>query len=387
MKGKKMKALTAAFLFIFLASAQAAVFERILTEENSIQTALALNYDILIQSQKAELSNQKSRESKALYFPIVDLNINISKFSNGAPVSLFNNLSASPVYLPAENPEGIYYNSRISVWQHLYTGGRVRGANRMALINIEKTKNELNIIKNKVTSDIKKAFNETLYYKTKIEVLQSSKNKKNASEIKFKIDASEIEYGKSLLNLLYLIGLDLNSIADVEGAFEPKMKDISLDKCMVLAYQYKAEFQSALYQESMDELSVNLLSVQRYPAVDIGAAQEWVGEKVLNDKNNWYVFLNINLPVFDGGAVISRVAQAKVNARQAAIERAKNNEQIRLFIHQSFLEYSFWKQKAVQNNLLSKRGRYDENDLEIIRNLNRSYFDLEFATGVQLDKF
>ncbi|MDR0485557.1 MAG: TolC family protein [Elusimicrobiota bacterium] len=382
-----MKALTAAFLFIFLASAQAAVFERILTEENSIQTALALNYDILIQSQKAELSNQKSRESKALYFPIVDLNINISKFSNGAPVSLFNNLSASPVYLPAENPEGIYYNSRISVWQHLYTGGRVRGANRMALINIEKTKNELNIIKNKVTSDIKKAFNETLYYKTKIEVLQSSKNKKNASEIKFKIDASEIEYGKSLLNLLYLIGLDLNSIADVEGAFEPKMKDISLDKCMVLAYQYKAEFQSALYQESMDELSVNLLSVQRYPAVDIGAAQEWVGEKVLNDKNNWYVFLNINLPVFDGGAVISRVAQAKVNARQAAIERAKNNEQIRLFIHQSFLEYSFWKQKAVQNNLLSKRGRYDENDLEIIRNLNRSYFDLEFATGVQLDKF
>lgn len=382
-----MKALTAAFLFIFLASAQAAVFERILTEENSIQTALALNYDILIQSQKAELSNQKSRESKALYFPIVDLNINISKFSNGAPVSLFNNLSASPVYLPAENPEGIYYNSRISVWQHLYTGGRVRGANRMALINIEKTKNELNIIKNKVTSDIKKAFNETLYYKAKIEVLQSSKNKKNASEIKFKIDASEIEYGKSLLNLLYLIGLDLNSIADVEGAFEPKMKDISLDKCMVLAYQYKAEFQSALYQESMDELSVNLLSVQRYPAVDIGAAQEWVGEKVLNDKNNWYVFLNINLPVFDGGAVISRVAQAKVNARQAAIERAKNNEQIRLFIHQSFLEYSFWKQKAVQNNLLSKRGRYDENDLEIIRNLNRSYFDLEFATGVQLDKF
>jgi outer membrane protein TolC len=362
-------------------------YERILTEQSSIQTALTINHDMLIQYQNIELASQKSRESKALYFPTVDLNITLSEFNNASPLIVSNRQSNTSIYLPAQNSDDIYYNSRISILQNIYTGGRITAANKLAAMNIEKVKNESNSVRNTVILNIKKTFNKCLYYREKIEILKNSQNKNNAAQIKNSVALTELIYNKSVLDLLNIIGLELNTLIAIEGDFSAKIKDISLNQCLLFAYQFRPEIQTTQYQESIDELGVNLLSMHRYPIVTLGAAQEWAGKDIINDKSNWYVFLSVDLPVFDGGGTISRVLQGKITARQSALARAKAESGIRLAVSKAYIEYDFWKQKAFENNLLGKTKGYNDADLEIIKNLNDAYFELEFTTGVQLDTY
>jgi len=361
--------------------------ERVLTENSSIQSALTINYDMLIQDQLMKFAEQKIRESNALFFPTVDLSVSLSEFNNGSPLIIANNASNNPIYLPADNSKDTYYYSRISVVQNLYTGGRIRAAGKLAAINVEKVKNESNKVKNEIILKVKTAFNKCLYYRKKIDYFTTALNKNNAAAIKQAIDLAQLQYDKSVLDLLSVIGLELNTIIDIDGNFSPKIKNITLNQCLLLAYRYKPEIQMTQHQESIDELGVNLLSMQRYPTVVVGAAQEWTGKEIINDNGNWYIFLTINLPVFDGGGAISRVLQGKIVARQAALERSKTESLIKLAVNKSFIEYNFWKQKVLESDLHEKQGLYNEAELEIIKNLNESYFNLELDIGVQLDNY
>ncbi|MDR3243655.1 MAG: TolC family protein [Elusimicrobiota bacterium] len=361
--------------------------ERVLTENSSIQSALTINYDMLIQDQLMKFAEQKIREANALFFPTVDLSVSLSEFNNGSPLIIANNASNNPIYLPAESSKDTYYYSRISVVQNLYTGGRIRAAGKLAAINVEKVKNESNKVKNEIILKVKTAFNKCLYYQKKIDYFKTALNKNNTAAIKQAIDLAQLQYDKSVLDLLSVIGLELNTIISIDGEFAPKIKNITLNQCLLLAYRYKPEIQMTQHQESIDELGVNLLSMQRYPTVVVGAAQEWTGRKIIDDNGNWYIFLTINLPVFDGGGAISRVLQGKIVARQAALERSKTESLIKLAVNKSFIEYNFWKQRALENNLYEKQGLYNEAELEIVKNLNESYFNLELDIGVQLDNY
>ncbi|MCL2798973.1 MAG: TolC family protein [Endomicrobia bacterium] len=366
-------------------------YERVLTEDSSIQTALAINHDILIKSQNIEFARQRVRESQSLYLPKVDLNLNVSRFNNSEPMIITGELSPSPIFMPGVHKD-VYFSTRLSVWQSLYAGGRIKTTNRLAEININKVKNEENLAKIRVVNKVKIIFNDCLFFKEKIRyynsVLSGKKLSKNEiGELDRKIEIAQFNLDKEKLNLLSAIGLELNTIADVSGDFKPRIKNLDLNRCLLLAYQFKPEIQMTQYQESIDILMVSLLTQQKYPTISIGAAQEWIGDRVIGDESSWYVSLNANIPIFDGGGMIARSKQGKISAREATLKRSKTEENIRLEVSKALLEYNFWKRQAVSSNLLEKYGSYTESDLEIINNLNRSFFALELAVGVQLDSY
>lgn len=389
-----MKRILLLALFIIIPSSiYSAGYERILTEDSSIQTALAINHDILIYAQNIEFEEQRMQESKALFFPNVELNFNLSKFNNASPMLIFGELAPTPVFLPQDNKD-IYYSTRISVWQSVFSGGRIRTTNKLAKMQMNKIKNEENLIKNKVINDVKIAFNECLYYKellkllnAKLENVVSKKSKNEISDIERKIDIVQMNYEKKKLDLLNSIGLELNTIIDISGSFKPKIKSFDLNQCLLLAYQFKPEMQVTQYQETIDGLVVNLLSMQKYPNISIGAAQEWTGDQIIGDDTNWYISLNANIPVFDGGGAFARVKQGKINAREAALKRSKAESKVRLDVSQSFIEYNFWRKKAFQSDLLEREGHYTEEDLEIIKNINKSFYELERSVGIQLELY
>jgi outer membrane protein TolC len=135
---------------------------------------------------------------------------------------------------------------------------------------------------------------------------------------------------------------------------------------------------------------VNLLSMQRFPTIVVGAGQEWLGDRVIGDKSSWYVSVNANLHIFDGGGSFARVKQGKINAREATLKRSKLEEQIKLQVKKAFMEYNFWKEqfyKAAISEKDSSKTLYNETELETVYNLNRSYYALELAVGVQLDSY
>jgi outer membrane protein TolC len=390
---KRMMRICFAFsaLLFFLGAAFAEGFEKILTEDFCVQSALAINPDILISAQRIEFANQRVIESRALYMPKIAVNLNLSKFNNTTPMVLPDDFAGLPVYLPA-GIKDIYYSTRLSAWQSLYSGGRIKTVNKFAKINLEKVQNEADSIKIKVINNVKRAFNEVLYYKEKLALVDSLAEKERAGKDKSRLfellkkSASErYHYEKELFNLLNFAGLELNTIAGISGEFAPKIKKLDLNRCILLAYQFKPEMQATQYQESLDGLMLSILSMQQYPTVSAGAAQEWTGDQIIGDASNWYVSLNINIPVFDGGATFARVRQAKINVREAALKRSKKEDEVKLLINKALLEYNFWSRQALQ--LPEKSGNYSEADLDIIRNLNRSYYDLELAVGVQLDSY
>ncbi|MDR2426753.1 MAG: TolC family protein [Endomicrobium sp.] len=370
-------------------------YEKILTEESSVQTAVNINHDILIHSQNIDFAQQRIKESQSLYFPKIDLNLNASRFNNMEPLILAGQLSPVPVYLPGENKD-IYFSTRLSVLQSIYAGGRIKTTNKLAEMNMNKVKNEANAVKNNVINKVKTVFNTCLMYREKyallLKQLENLKNKSAAETygIQKKVDIMKLNYEKEILNLLYAIGLELDVTVKIEGVFAAKIKKFDLNQCMLWAYQFRPEMQTTQAQESIDGLMVNLLSMQRFPMISVGVGQEWLGDRVIGDESSWYVSINANLPIFDGGGSFSRVRQGKINARGTTLKRSKIEEQIKLQTHKAFMEYEFWKEQYFKAEMSEKdatKPDYDENELDIIYNLNSSYYALELAIGIQLDSF
>ncbi|MDR3256351.1 MAG: TolC family protein [Endomicrobium sp.] len=391
-----MKKLTILFVLFFVVQyVSAEKVERILTEASSVQIALSINPDILIHLQNVEYEEQRAKESRALYFPNLDLNFNMVKFNNRVPMVMLTEPSQFQVYLPNAKKE-LYYSTRFSIWQNIYSGGRIRYTNKLAKININKVKNEGNIIRNNVLTNVKLTFNNCLHYKDLLsyyhsEILKAEQKKIHLTHVELKdlerkSIREQLNYKNEVLNLLNAIGMELNTIVNVSGTLQPKIKNFDLDKCLLLAYQFQSEIKATQQQEIFDGLMLNLISMQRLPNISIGAAYELVGEKeiIIGDENNWYVAININIPIFDGGSAFARVKQGKIKIRESAIKRAKVEDEIRLNVSKLFFEYDFWKKQAINNKLPEKNGQYNDIDIDIVYNLNKSYYNLEFAVGVDL---
>jgi hypothetical protein len=370
--------------------------ERVFTEKSSVQSALSINPDILKYSQDLECAEQRVKESSSLYFPNIDLNLNLSKFNNYQPMIILGESSQFLVYLPGAKKD-LYYSTRLSIWQTIYAGGKIRTINKLADVNMNRVKSEGNVIKSKVINNVKIIFNDCLYHKalvgfydSKIKEYELRKIHIVRSEIEALIRKRSIEqfhYKKEILNLLNAIGVDLNITAAISDTLNPKMKVFDLEKCLLLAYQFRSEIKTTQDEETLDGLMLNLLSMQKYPNVSVGAAKEWLGDRIIGDESSWYFSINANIPIFDGGGSFARIKQGKTKVRESTIRRAKLENEIRLKVRQSFLEYDFWRNQSMDAKILEKNGQYDETDISIIHDLNRSYYNLELAVGVELDSY
>jgi outer membrane protein TolC len=384
-----------ACICFFSSLVQSQIVEDVLTEAVSIQRALSSNIEILEAAQEVDFASQKIVESKVLYFPNVDVNFNCSHFNNRIGTLVSDSISQTPILLPVGNRD-LLYSVRISGWQNIYTGGRIKTANKLTKINKEKMENERDIIRNKIINDVKLIFNECLYYKELLEIdiaklrlvelgrMQLSSE--NIKKLRKKYIEEQLSFEKEVLNLLAVMGKDINSIVTISGKAIPKIKQLDFDKCLFLAYQFKPELKSSQTQEKLDSLSLNLLSLQKFPKITLGAAQEYVGARLFKDDMNWYISLNANFPIFESGSLFTKIKQGRIKIRQSVLARAKAEREVRLSISKSFLEYNFWRKRAIDAKLLEKK-HYDEDDIELIRNLNRSYCNLELAVGVNLDSY
>ncbi|MEA5000329.1 MAG: TolC family protein [Endomicrobiaceae bacterium] len=370
--------------------------ERVLTEEACINLALNINHDILIYSQNILFAEERVKEAKTLYLPIMDLNLNASKFSNDAP-SIINSTSLpASFYLPAGNRDSLY-SARIALWQNIYNGGKTSAINRLAKINLSQIKNNSKIKRNEVITKVKIDFYKNIalkekmnVYKREIERLSAYKSQKYADQIedlKNSLDMVAHQYEIQMLDFISLLGLSLDTTVELIGSMETVKIDLTLQQCVLWSYQFRPEMKGTQYQESIDGIAVNLLTMEKYPTVMLGASYDWMGNEVDGTEKDWYLTLNINYPIFDGGAIFTKVKQKQIKARQATLERSKAEEKIKLEVRKAFNEYSFWYNKA----LTAKNTKNDENNVEkaisqidIKYNYLKSLFELELAIGKQI---
>jgi outer membrane protein TolC len=357
-----------------------------LTLDYSMREALAINPDLLNANQSVVLAKEKIVEARTLYMPVFSANLNASMLRN-YHTTIVNNEGGGSVVLPASEEEP-YYNIRISALQNIYSGGRTANINKLAKRNLNKAEIEANIIKNKIMHDVKIAFNNTLYYKELGAYYDAQQQKKYTQDTRRKSGLAYLNYQKNLLDLLSVIGYELNSPVGISGDFTPIVKMLDLQACIVLAFQYNPQLRIAQYEQDMDMLNVWLAMSQKLPYISVSAGQEWDGaDSIVEDIRSWYVSLNVNLPLFDGGAWFSRIRQNNIATRTLTIRQSKVEDSIRLNIYKAYLDYSYYRTMVLESNLHKKTAGFTDTELEIIKNLNDAYYELEYAVGVPLDQY
>ena len=321
--------------------------ERVLTLNECTQLALNINQDILIANEAVAYAEQRVNEAKSLYFPKLDLNFNISRFSNDVETLINSHYLPATILLPYGSRD-YFYSTKLALWQPIYNGGKTMATNKLARINHEKAKTNAEIKKNEVIANVKAQFYKNIALKEKIKIYKDYLSKKHDATLQNQLDILEHEYELETWELLSLIGLELDTVIDIEGAIDVEKLDLNLQQCILWAYQFRPEIKTTQYQESMDNIGVNLITMEKLPTIMLGAAYDWLGDDEENWERDWYVTLNINLPLFEGGAVFSRLKQKKIQARQASIERAKIEDKIKLEVRKAFSEYNFWYNKLLK---------------------------------------
>jgi len=355
--------------------------ERILTVDDCVKSALNINHDVLINKESIALADQRTKEAKALYFPIIDFNFNLSRYSNDVATVINSNNLPVTILLP-EGSRDYFYSARVSLWQNIYTGGKTAALNKLSKINKEKAQNNSDITKNEVSAKVKIQFYKNISIKNKIEIYKKYLAKKQNILLQEQFEILQHEYELEMFNLLAIIGLELDTVIDIKGSIEPQKLDLNLPQCILWAYQFRPEIKTTQYQESMDNIAVNLINMEKYPTVKLGASYDWLGDDTAKSEKDWYVSLNINYPIFDGGAVFSRLKQNKIKARQATIERSKIEEQIKLEVRKAFSEYNFWYAKVMKLNNIKSTNIEQELLKEDIRyNYIKSLINLDLAIG------
>ena len=340
------------FLLFFILFLESYVFaqhiQRVLTLDECIKCALSINHDILINKESISLAEQRTKEAKALYFPVVDLNLNLSKYSNDVATVMNSSYLPVTILLP-EGRRDYFYSTRISLWQNIYNGGRIIATNKLAKINQEKAQTNYDVTKNEVVAKVKIQFYKNISIKSKIHIYKKYLLSDSTNILlQEKLEILQHEYELEIFNLLALIGLELDTVVDIAGHIDSQKLDLDLQQCILWAYQFRPEIKTTQYQESIDNIAVNLINMEKFPTVKFGVSYDWLGDNVNKSKKDWYVALNINYPIFDGGAVFSRLKQKKIKARQATIERSKIEEKIKLEVMKAFSEYKFWYKKFLK---------------------------------------
>ncbi|MFN3966315.1 MAG: TolC family protein, partial [Endomicrobiia bacterium] len=339
--------------------------ERIFTIENSISCALNNRKEILIAEKELEIAKERVKEANASLYPKIDLTFNYSKLNTDQWMSLPPTFSS---ILLQRNSPGDYYLTRLSLWQHIYSGGRYSSNIKLAEANLIRAENQKKIIVNDITLEVKKSIYELASIEKKLETykviissieklteLTKPKNIEQEIEIeetisKLKNEKSilENEYEKKKLDFLNTLGLELNTSFKLDIRFEPIKDSYDINNLLAWAFQYRPEPKQIQAQEEIDALSVKLSLATRYPTVSLGAHYDFSGEELSFDKKNWNATLNMNLPIFDGWASWSRIKQKKLQVEQNKLRKKDIEDSIRLQIRKSYIEYNFWLKELIE---------------------------------------
>jgi outer membrane protein TolC len=367
--------------------------ERTFTLPDSIATGVNNSQEVLALKEQVLIAQQTINEAKSQIYPKIDFNINASKLDNNIPTVLPPSFNA--IYLPARVAD-LYYDTRISLWQYLYAGGRYTTNVRLAEINLSQAQSQTEAARNKVILEVRKAFYACLVnqerikaYETAITETEGSTRAAGAARLHMQLARERHELEKNRLKFLNAVGLELTTDFDLRGDLSFPDEEYDLNKCLAWACQYRSELRQTQFQETMNSLRVNLSLTERYPTVTLGANYELAGERM--EEKNWNATINLNVPVFDGWASWARIKQRRNQAREGKIRRSQIEDRIRYEVREALMDYDFWKEQAAAFTAVPQKQSTADERLELsllrldtLQHVLESHAQLEWAIGKPL---
>lgn len=306
------------------------------TLEQAIAIARAHNPDVSIAQKKVQAARAGLLEARAGYLPSV---------------------VSSGIYRKRERqgntrlrPED--YNANIRVIEQLYTGGATSSRIAIARLNFQKAQAQLAAVEDRVTMEVRLAFNELLLNRERIQVreestavlrqeLKSQRERFGAGTVgRLNVSRAEVSLANeepeliqaqtdlrnSYLRLGELLGTSLGANGEepftVSGEliYEPRHPD--LNQCLARADSERPEITAGEADVAIEDQQLRLDRSETRPKVEAFSGYEVYNERdptLGREFNHGYIIgLNASWAIFDGFATRGRM-QATRARREAAV--------------------------------------------------------------------
>lgn len=306
--------------------------------EQAIQVARAQNPDVAIAQKKVEAARGGMVEARAGYLPSV---------------------VSSGIYRKRERqgdtrlrPED--YNANVRVIEPLYTGGATSSRIAIARLNFQKASAQLEAVADRVTMEVRLAFNELLLNRERIQVreesvqvlrqeLKSQRERFSAgtvgqlnvsrAEVSLANEQPELIQARTDLQNSYLRLGELLGATTAPGGGEPlqivgeliyEPRHPDLNQCLAHAGVQRPEIQAAEADIAIEEQQLRLDRSATRPQVEAFSGYEIYNERdptLGREFNHGYIIgLNASWALFDGFATRGRMQATR--ARKGAATRA-----------------------------------------------------------------
>jgi outer membrane protein len=309
------------------------------TIEEAVALAQTQNPEIAIARKKLQAARGGMVEARSGYLPSV--------VSNG----LFREHEyQSNTQLRSED-----YNASVRIVQNLYTGGAVTSQAAIARLNLEKENLELQAVSNRVTMDVRIAFNEILLNRSKIRVheqsvgvlqeeLKTQQDRLKAgmvgqlnvgrAEVALANEQAELidaqtQLKNSYLHLGELIGPSSGSNPrssqfEVEGQLQFSPRGPDLNECLARADAERPEIRADQIEIEIEDRQADLDRSELRPHVEVFSGYEIYNQTdpTISPEFNYGYIVGVNARwhIFDGFATKGRLQATR--ARRGAAEQA-----------------------------------------------------------------
>lgn len=265
------------------------------------------------------------------------------------------------------------YNASVRLFQNIYTGGAVSSQVAIARLNIERQEYELQALTNRVSADVRIAFNELLLNRAKIKVreqsvgvlkeeLKSQQERLGAgivgslnvkrAEVALANEEPELinaqtQLKNSYLRLSELLGIDLEtkseSVAfEATGQLRYRPRHPELNECLVRADMSRPEIQAREKEVAIEDRQLVLDRSAVRPQIEVFSGYEIYNERdpeIGGGLNHGYVVgLNARWHIFDGFATRGRVEATRARRDAAAQTLAATRRTVASEVRSAFLD-------------------------------------------------
>ncbi|MFB3142244.1 MAG: TolC family protein, partial [Acidobacteriota bacterium] len=169
---------------------------------------------------------------------------------------------------------------------------------------------------------------------TGIEVTRAQVQVSNEQQ---RVLGTEQQYRQSLLRLLKLIGIRLDTnLTLTENLTNTPVQVADMQEALAIALRSRSDLQAHQKREEQADLDYRAARSDRIPSISGFAGYGTIGSGIDSAIPTWNLGISLELPVFDGGRVDARRAEALSRLRREGIEGQDLRHQIELEIRLAF---------------------------------------------------
>lgn len=357
-------------LLTALAAGTGARAAELLTLEQAIQSAYANSPQLKSMAARERGAAAQVDEARSGFRPQFSLSETMTRTDN--PVYAFmtslNQRSFTPAMMATINDPGsaTNYNSRFTMQQAVYTGGKVRAALDAARRGRDAAGLQTARARQQVRFQVISSYYGIILAQKRIEVtskaLETAREHVRVTEDMFKtgmvvesdklsaqVRLAEIEEMQlSAVNdlalarsaLLMAMGADQNRDFSVDpDAFDGKTYEINLEQQIAAALENRPDLKAVSEGIAAREKMVAVERADRRPMAFVQGSLDWDGEDIFgSDGDSYFVAVGVKWDVYNGGRTRAREAAARSAAEELRWQREHMKQGIELEVRQAFFE-------------------------------------------------